>query len=126
MLRFPLGIRLADMIFPLSLCHHLDFCFHITVQGHAGDTPSMLVLEQAAALQNLPTESKEAPKVLIFFPIPLHLPAPFPQPHTPKKPNHNRIYETEFPEEKSSKETWKQQEEINTSYYSLELLTSFL
>lgn len=84
MLGFPLGIRLADLIFPLSLCHHLDFCFHIAVAGRAGDMLSMMAVEKPAALQQLPTELKEASKALIFFAIPLHLPAPFPQPHTLK------------------------------------------
>lgn len=84
MLGFSLEISLADMIFPFSLCHHLDFCFHIAVAGHAGDALSALELEKPAALQKLPTELKEAPKALIFSPIPLHLIGPFPQPHTPK------------------------------------------
>lgn len=84
MLGFPLGITLADMIFPFSRCHHLDFCFHVAVAGHASDALSTLVLEKLAALQKIITELKETPKALIFFPIPFHLPAPFPQPHTPK------------------------------------------
>lgn len=42
------------------------------------------MLEKPAALQNLPIASKEALKAFVFFPIPLHLPAPFPQPRSPK------------------------------------------
>lgn len=103
MLGFPLGLRLADMIFPLSLCHHLDFCFHIAVAGRAGDMLSTMAVEKPAALQQLPTELKEASKALIFFAIPLHLPAPFPQPHTLKSQTTTGFMKQEFPEEKSSK-----------------------
>ena len=39
-----------------------------------GDVLGTSVLQKPAALQNLPTASKEAPKALVFFPVPLHLP----------------------------------------------------
>lgn len=96
MLRFPLGITPADMIFPFSLCHHLHFCFHVAVAEHASDALSTLVLEKPAALQKLPTELKETPKALILFPIPLHLPAPFPQPHSLKSQTTTEFMKNSF------------------------------